>query len=75
MRRSSTSELPPKKVTASPGPSIVLPPNGKYFKSKSGEISLSTYPRPYRSNTDIVWIIEVLKGYRVYLQIFDIRIM
>jgi len=75
MRRSSASELPPKKVTASPGPSIVPPPNGKYFKGKSGEFSLPTYPRPYRSNTDIVWIIEVPEGYHIHIQIFDIRIL
>ena len=74
LRGTSTSQLPPKRASTISVPPIVPPSNGKHLKGKSGRFSPPNYPQPYKSNTDNVWIIEVPEGYRIYIQIFNIRI-
>ncbi|KAM6215214.1 cubilin [Rhynchocyon petersi] len=44
---------------------------GGIFKAPSGAIHSPNYPRPYRSNTECAWVIEVERNYRVLLNFTD----
>ncbi|XP_006159809.2 LOW QUALITY PROTEIN: cubilin [Tupaia chinensis] len=44
---------------------------GGIFQAPNGEIHSPNYPRPYRSNTDCSWVIQVEKNYRVLLNFTD----
>ncbi|XP_004605400.2 cubilin [Sorex araneus] len=45
---------------------------GGIFRAPRGEIHSPNYPRPYRSNTDCSWVIQVERKHRILLNITDL---
>ena len=65
----SVSGLAAPQLKPSP---VTLPPGrcNKHFRGKSGTI---TPPDSvYRSNTDCAWIIDIPRGYYIFMKISDI---